>query len=336
MRWIWQTRGGLRVDGDRALDLDLCIESRHPWSAIAVRSGQIVYQAGPDGLTPWRSAAKPIQLATCLELLGDPWLAAEELAVGAASHSAQPVHLRWVREILARFDVAESDLRCAPHPPMHTPSADEVLRLGDRFGDIHNNCSGKHAFMLATASRSGWPLDYRPPDHPLQQHIAARVREWSGAVPGLALDGCGVPTFCLPLSAIARAWSVVAEAMADDLDRTRLGRIGRAMAEHPELASGTDRLDASVVRHAQTAIATKIGAGGVFCIAVPDRGLGLAVKVWSGSTEALPAAVSCALAEVAPDVWQEPPAWRFVEVRNVAGRLAGLYRDAGGPELPMT
>ncbi|MBM4343876.1 MAG: asparaginase [Deltaproteobacteria bacterium] len=335
MRWILQTRGGMHVDGDRVLDLHRCIEARHPWSAVAVRSGQIAYQTGPDGVTPWRSAAKPVQLATCLELLGDPWLQPEELAVGAASHSGQPVHLRWVREILARFDVAESDLRCAPHPPMHAPSADEVLRSGEAFGDIHNNCSGKHAFMLATASRSGWPLDYRPADHPLQARIAAHVREWTGVAPALALDGCGVPTFCLPLSAIARAWSVVAEAMADDLDRTRLGRIGRAMADFPELASGSDRFDASVVRHACAPIAAKIGAGGVFCIAVPDRGLGLAVKVWSGCTEALPAAVSRALGEVAPDLWQEPPAWRFVEVRNVAGRLAGLYVDAGSPELSM-
>ncbi len=335
MRWILQTRGGLHVDGERALDLDLCVEARHPWSAIAVRSGQIVYQTGPDGRTPWRSAAKPIQLATCLELLGDPWLRAEELAVGAASHSGQPIHVRWVREILARFDVAESDLRCAPHPPMHTGSADEVLRAGRPFTDIHNNCSGKHAFMLATAMRSGWSIDYRPPDHPLQRRIAARVREWAGVAPELALDGCGVPTFCLPLSAIARAWSVVAEAMADDLDRTRLGRIGRAMAEHPELTSGSERFDASVVHHARAPMAVKIGAGGVFCIALPDRGLGLAVKVWSGSTDALPAAVSRALAEVAPDAWMEPPAWRFVEVRNVAGRLAGLYSDAAGADMQM-
>lgn len=325
MPWIVQTRAGLGQADSATADLGVCVESRHQWSAIGVQRGQIVYQSGPSGVTPWRSAAKPIQLATCLELLGDPWLQPQELAVGAASHSGQPQHIRWVREILARFDVAESDLRCGAHPPLHLPSAAEVLRSGGEYSDIHNNCSGKHAFMLATAARKGWPLDYRAPEHPLQQQILARVREWSGDNPQLALDGCGVPTFCLPLTAIARAWSVIAEAMVDDLDRTRLGPIGRAMATHPELTSGCERLDESIVRHAGGQMAVKVGAQGVFCIAIPDRGLGLAVKVWSGCGDALPCAVSAALSEVAPDLWQEPPAWRFVEVRNVVGRLAGLY-----------
>lgn len=330
-RWIDQTRGGLTIANGAPTDLAACVESRHPWSAVAVQRGQVVFSAGQNGTTPWRSAAKPLQLATCLEVLGDPWLQDEELAVGAASHSGEPQHLRWVRQILARFDVAEGDLRCGTHPPVHGPSADQVLRDGGQFSDIHNNCSGKHAFMLASAARMGWPLDYRPPDHPLQQRILANVVQWCGETPVLALDGCGVPTFCLSVQGIARAWSVIAEAMADDLDRTRLGRIGRAMAAHPELTSGTDRLDESVVRHARVPMAAKIGAQGVFCIALPDRGMGLCVKVWSGSTEALPAAIAAALREAAPDAWREPAAWRFVEVRNVAGRLAGLYADAGLP-----
>ena len=335
MRWIVQTRGGLDGADDPATGQPFCaVESRHPWVAVAVQRGQIVWQLGPDIATTWRSAAKPFQLATSLALLGDPCLPQEELAVGAASHSAEPRHLRWVRAILARFDVAESALLCGTHPPVFGPAADAILRRGGAFSAVHNNCSGKHAFMLAAAARQGWPLDYRPPEHPLQRAILARVQQWTGHPVQCALDGCGVPTFCLPLSGIARAWAVLAEAMVDEADPTRLGRIGQAMARYPDLTSGTERLDESVVRHCATAMVAKIGAQGLFCMALPDRGMGIAVKVLSGCSDALPTAVSAALAEVAPDVWQEPPLWRFREVRNVAGRLAGLYSDAADPQLP--
>jgi L-asparaginase II len=316
---ILQTRGG--IDGTLAT----VVEARHPWSALAVVDGQVVWRAGEDLETTWRSAAKPLQLAVCLELLGKPNLCDEELAIGAASHSGEPGHLRWVREVLARFDVAEADLRCGTHPPVHEPSAQAILRAEADFSAIHNNCSGKHAFMLAASARQRWPLDYRSPDHPLQQRILAQVAEWTGAQPKLAVDGCGVPTFGLALSAIAQGWCKVAEEMALPTDAPLLGAIGRAMAAQPWLMSGTGRLDESIVRHASEPMAVKVGAQGLFCIALPKRRMGLAVKVHSGSSEALPAAVASALHGAVPEAWAEPPDWRLREVRNVEGLLVGLF-----------
>ena len=332
MRWIRQSRGGIEGSaGQDQRDLGTCIEARHPWIAVAVQRGQIVWQLGPDLATTWRSAAKPFQLATCLELLGDPSLQDEELAVGAASHSAELRHVRWVRAVLARFDVAESDLQCGAHPPVHGPAAEAVLRAGEQFSAIHNNCSGKHAFMVAVAARHGWPMDYRPPEHPLQQAILRQVTGWTGVTSRLGIDGCGVPTFCLPLSAIAQAWAALATAMGGHLPGDRLGPVGRAMARHPDLTSGTERLDESVVRLCQVPMAAKIGAQGLFCMALPDRQMGIAVKVLSGCSDALPTAIAATLGHVAADVWQEPPAWRFREVRNVVGHLVGLYCDAAEP-----
>lgn len=319
---IVQTRGG--IDGTLAT----VIEARHPWSAAAVVDGQLVWQRGDDLETTWRSAAKPLQLAVCLELLGKPNLRDEELAIGAASHSGEPSHLRWVREVLARFDVAEADLRCGTHPPVHEASAQAILRADGDFSAIHNNCSGKHAFMLAAAARQRWPLDYRPPEHPLQQRILAQVSAWTGCQPRLAVDGCGVPTFCLPLSAIARGWAVLAAAMTPGAEPALLGAVGRAMAAQAWLTSGTGRLDESIVRHAAEPLAGKVGAQGLFCIALPQRRMGLAIKVHSGSSEALPAAVASALRQAAPGAWREPEAWRLREVRNVAGLLVGWYGDA--------
>jgi L-asparaginase II len=301
-----------------------CIESRHPFHAVGVCDGEVVFRWGDPGIvTTWRSAAKPFQLAASLEVLGDPPVAEAELAVGAASHSGEPMHVAVVRGLLERLGVPESGLRCGTHPPVHEPSARAILRAGDDFTDIHNNCSGKHTFMLAAALAQRWDADYRPPTHPLQQHILRRVARWAGETPTTALDGCGVPTFCLSLTGIARAWSQVAAG-----DDTRLGEIGRAMAARPDLTSGTGRLDQAVVHLAREPMAVKIGAQGVFCLALPGRRLGLAIKVESGQSDALGAAVAAVLGRAAPGSWPEAAAWPFNEVRNVAGDLAGAWRVA--------
>ena len=133
-------------------------------------------------------------------------------------------------------------------------------------------------------------------------------------------------------SLTARAWAALARAMdtpgADPWER-RLHRAGWAMATHPELTSGRGRLDLALVRHASEPLAVKIGAMGLFCIALPRRRMGLAVKVHSGSGEALPVAVEWALAQVAPGVFARPAAWELALVRNVAGREVGRWEVAG-------
>lgn len=300
------------------------VESVHPWSAVALAHGHVVRQWGEPVATTWRSAAKPVQLDVSLSVLGDPPVPMPWLALGAASHSGEPVHTQMAAEILKYFHLEPANLRCGTHPPAHTPSAEAILRAGGHFTDLHNNCSGKHAFMVAAAQHAGWPLDYRPELHPLQLRIRQRVVDLCQAEPVLSVDGCGVPTFSLPLAAIARAWSEIAAAMqAGD---TRLGRIGLAMAAHPELTSGTDRLDLAVVRRARLPLAVKVGAGGVFCIALPDVQVGLAIKIHSGAAEALPVAIDAVLAEIWPQAWPAETGWQPLEVRNVVGRLVGGWQ----------
>jgi L-asparaginase II len=312
------------------------VESVHPFSVAFVRDREEPVVLGADRVTTFRSASKPFQLATSLEVLGDPDLPDDELAVGAASHSAEPAHLAVVERILARFGLDASGLRCGAHPPVHEPSARAILRAGGEFTDLHNNCSGKHSFMLAAATRAGWAADYRPPSHPYQVLVRARLDAWADAASEIATDGCGVPTFIYPLSAVARAWSRVAIAMRA-VDRgeglappdARIGRVGWAMARRPDLTSGTGRLDLDVVRAAREPMAVKIGAMGLFCIALPARGAAIAVKVASGSGEALPAAVAWSLARFAPGAFAEPEPWALREVRNVVGLVVGSW-DAGG------
>lgn len=322
---VIQTRGG-------------CIEAVHPCSVAVACDGRAELLTGHDAITTFRSAAKPFQLAVSLEALGDPSLAPEDLAIGAASHSAEPVHVARVEALLARFGLDPSGLRCGAHPPIHVPSAEAVLRGGGRFSDLHNNCSGKHTFMLAASARQGWARDYRPVDHPLQRRNRARLADWMACEPDTAVDGCGVPTFIQPLTAVARGWWQLARAMRErgegtvtDAWRERLGRVGLAMAQHPSLTSGAGRLDLDVARGARETMAVKIGAMGLFCIAIPQRDMAIALKVHSGVGEALPALVAWAMARAAPDAWREPSDWALREVRNVVGDRVGAWsvREGG-------
>ena len=294
------------------------VESVHPFSAVAVRDGEVVGRLGEPVGSTWRSAAKPFQLWCSLEALGDPELADEELAVGASSHTAEPRHLELVRRLLDRFELSVDDLRCAPHPPLHQETAHAYLREGRSFSDLHNNCSGKHAFLVAAARTHDSTLDYRDPKHPLQARLIERVEHWSGFVPGLGFDGCSAPTFHLPLEGFARAWSLLA-APPDE----RLARIARAVEAHPWLVSGTGRIDHHLAAGRRETTLTKIGAQALFNLAFPERRLGVAIKVHSGYEPALAVAIEHTLHALVPGAWKRPSNWPFGVLRNVAGSPVG-------------
>jgi L-asparaginase II len=299
-----------------------CLETTHPARAVAVRDGQIVWSAGPPARSPWRSAAKPLQLWCSLEQAGDPALSSEELALAASSHSGQPFHVDALRALMARLGVQESWLKCGAEAPVHRPSAEALIRAGAPALPIHNDCSGKHTLMLAACLANGWDLEYRPFDHPLQARIHEVASSWCGEVPDRAVDGCGVPVLCLSIAGMARSWARMAAAMADDPEG-RLGRIGRAMVAHPRLTAGDDRIDLDVATAAAEPMAVKIGAQGVFCIALPERRLGIAIKNLSGTEPELAAAIPAVLDACAPGAWRRPERWRWDEVTNVVGRVVG-------------
>jgi L-asparaginase II len=295
-------------------------ETIHPISAVLVERGKVAWQVGEPVATYWRSASKPFQLTVSLgELPRDvvDGLSAPELAVGAASHSGEPGHVELVARLLARLGGTVDALQCGAHAPMHEPSAHRV----EAPTNLHSNCSGKHSFMLAACLTRGWDADYRPISHPLQQKNLALLDALAGHAHAHAVDGCSVPTFHAPLDGMARAWSNLAEAMADNAGD--LGRIGWAMHEAPWFMSGTDRLDEAIVRGAREPVAVKIGAEGLFCVAMPTRRAALAVKCHTGNADALAVAVRGVLGELGVRVEGEFP---WADVRNVRGVLVGERR----------
>ncbi|MCP4807346.1 MAG: asparaginase [Proteobacteria bacterium] len=293
------------------------LESVHPFSAVAVQDGQIIERIGPSWTTTMRSAAKPFQLACSLEALGDPDCSDAELAVGSASHAGEQVHVDLVRKLLGRFGVLESQLACGGHAPLWAGAHDALVRGGGHISDIHNNCSGKHTFMLAACRAQGWDGDYRDPDHPLQQRIRVGMTAWSGVAPAHGTDGCGVPSWVLPIEAMGLAWARIAEGEG------RLGRIGRAMEAHPELTSGTGRLDAAVMAGKQERMIVKIGAQALFCMAFPERRTGVVVKLHTGVSDVLGPAIEHVVDAWLPGAWSRPDDWDQHRVRNVRGVPVG-------------
>jgi L-asparaginase II len=189
---------------------------------------------------------------------------------------------------------------------------------------LHNNCSGKHTFMLAACAAQHWARDYRPLEHPLQQKNRALLESLGGAKLGVGVDGCSVPTFFAPLSAMARTWAALASAVKRD-DGV-LGRIGHAMHAQPFFVSGSERLDLLVTQRASEPLTVKVGAEGLFCVARLTRGQGLAVKVHSGNADALAVAVKHVLDAVGVRLSGD---WPWTQVRNVRDVVVGERRVTG-------
>ncbi len=310
------------------------VESEHPIDAVSCDlAGEVRILSGEDALTTFRSAAKPFQLESSVELLseaGRSELCATDLALGAASHHGEPFHLEALARLLQKLGCSERDLYCGAHAPLHAESAQALWARGALPTALHNNCAGKHAFMAAAARAQDFAPDYRSPEHPLQRAIRTRLEQHTAfGIAKTVVDGCGVPCFVLKLSGMARAYAALAR-------ETRLrgpsalSAIGRAMRAHPLLVSGTDAFDGWLMQHS-SAIA-KVGAAGILCLAVPERGLGIAIKVRTGSELVRPVATAALLARCLPGLLREELPERYRLVRNVVGDAVGeiVTRSAEG------
>ena len=281
----------------RMLDLDIVatrgaeVESRHTvHAAVIAGDGHLVATAGsPDLVAHWRSCAKPLQVY--------PFVAAghhdaigwgdAELALACASHGGEPEHVALAASMLRSLDLEEGDLACGAHEPLTARGARLLREQGRHAGRLHNNCSGKHAAMLASARAHGWAtLGYELPMHPVQMAIRQSLSRWTGVDNGaldIATDGCGVPVFILALRQMATAYARLALAARTD---AIAARILDAMVQHPFLVGGTDRFDTLLMEETGGAVVAKVGAEGIHTLLLRDRGIGMAVKVADGNPRA--------------------------------------------------
>ena len=282
----------------RDFDLDVLVtrgggvESRHRVHAAVIDGdGALVARARePNTVTMWRSCAKPFQVMPLLACGGfdEVGWGDDELALACASHGGEPEHVAIAESMLRDLGLEEGDLACGPHEPLSPRGARILRESGERPTRLHNNCSGKHAAMLARAHVGGWPAEgYERDDHPVQRGALTEVARWTG-VPedGIirAVDGCGVVVFGLPLDAMARAYARLASAVARGEEIPT--RITRAIATRPFLFGGTERFDSLLVEETGGRVISKIGAEGVHSVVAFEQRVGFAVKVEDGATRA--------------------------------------------------
>jgi L-asparaginase II len=318
------------------------VESGHRGAAAVVGADQRIVAAWGDIARPVypRSAVKPLQALALIETGAADAFAVRgaEIALACASHNGERTHVEAVAAWLGRMGLGESDLECGPHAPLGPAARVGLLRADAPFGRLHNNCSGKHAAMLATARHMGEPTaGYIQPDHPVQRRVRALQVEMGGA--GLVgapsgADGCGIPTLGLPLAALARAMARLAA--PDGLAPARAAaarRVVAAMTAHPHMVAGRDRFCTRVLAAGGGTVLVKMGAEGVYTAALPGAGLGIALKIDDGAVRAAEAAIAVLLQRFGAlegQVRAVLAGYAHVVQHNWGGTETGVLRPAEG------
>ena len=327
----------------KTLELDVVstrgtvVESRHRiHAAIVDARGRLVAGArDPELRTHWRSCAKPFQIVPLLSAGGFDRLGwgDDEMALACGSHGGEPEHVALAQSMLSSIGLEEGDLACGTHEPLSQRGAKLWRDSGVRLTRLHNNCSGKHAAMLARAHTAGWPLfGYERVEHKVQRAILEEIERWSGVETvqiGCAIDGCGVAEFALPLDAMARSYARFADAARRREEIP--ARVFGAMGSRPFLVGGTDRFDTVLMEATDGRVVAKIGAEGVHCAAVVEEGLGIAVKVEDGAHRAQYPAVIRVLQSLGVLRSELPPKLEEYlrrPLRNTRGEVVGEVRPA--------
>ena len=323
------------LDIDVVVTRGTVVESRHRVHAAVVDAqGQLRGVAGESGVvTHWRSCAKPFQVMPLVRDGGFDSLAwdTDQLALACASHGGEPEHVAGAARMLADIGLTEGDLACGPHEPLSARGLELLRTSGETPTRLHNNCSGKHAAMLARARTAGYASSgYHHMDHPIQRECLAEVSAWSdvrGEDIPQAVDGCGVVVFALPLEAMALAYARLADAArASD---PVAARVVGAMQSRPFLIGGTDRFDTTLIEETDGRVIAKIGAEGVHSFAIVSEGLGFAIKVEDGAMRAQLPAVLALLQQFGGLPRELPPrlaAFASSAIYNTRGEHVGDIR----------
>jgi L-asparaginase II len=323
------------------------VESRHRGAvAVADADGKLVFSVG-DVTTPVfpRSAVKAIQALALVESgAADRYrLSDEELALACASHSGEPAHVEGVTRMLAKASLDASALACGAHWPACQPAAFALAKTGTPSA-LHNNCSGKHAgFLCLACAMEIDHVGYWRPEHPVQQRVRGVLEDLSGTSLGpdrCAVDGCSVPTWAIPLKNLAHAFAKLGTGHGLAHERAdAAARLRAACTQNPWYVAGTGRFCTEIMKLLGARAFVKTGAEGVYCGALPEQGLGIAIKCDDGAGRAAEAVMAAIIARFLPlEAEERASLTRFVNptLRNWNGIEVGALKVTDALAAPAS
>lgn len=317
------------------------LESSHSGHIAVVNDeGVVTASAGdPHALVFARSAWKPVQALAVVEsgAAAAYSFTSAELALCAASHNAEQVHVSAIQTMLAKAGLQESDLQCGAHAPYSETAAAQLARAGHDPQSVHSNCSGKHTGMLAAAKYMGTDLKtYLEIDHPVQKRIVKTLCEIVDMREEdlvIVVDGCGAPAFGAPLAKLALLYARLAHPeLAPTAHRTGLQTIRDAMLTQPQMVAGTGRFCTALMTTGGGQIVAKMGAEGVYGVGLlhlSGQSRAFAMKILDGANRAAEPAVMRTLQELGVlDQAQQAALSHFAQPQllNVAQRVVGEIR----------
>jgi L-asparaginase II len=273
------------------------VESTHIGTVVVsdVSGTPVAWSGDPTTFAYFRSSAKPFQAVPLIESgAADRFgFTPAELALCCSSHSAEASHQQQVTLMLGKLGLDTNALQCGAPLPMDEHEASLVVGGHKPKSPLQCDCSGKHTGMLASSLQLGYPTEnYLEPGHPLQQTIRGIVAKVCRVCPDelrLATDGCSLPTFGTSIRSMAAAFAALAAPEAAPVGQghehaAALNRLRGAMTTHPENVGGSHgRIDTDLMKHSGGRLVAKSGAEGLLCVGVPERGLGIAIRVSDGS-----------------------------------------------------
>ncbi|AQS87757.1 L-asparaginase II [Neoasaia chiangmaiensis NBRC 101099] len=318
------------------------VESRHGGRAVVVdAAGRVVWSMGDVAAAVYPRSTVKALLALPLVETGTASrlnLSDDELALACASHNGEAAHAETAARMLSRVGRDVGCLECGTHWPTLDSAARELAAEGKAASPLHNNCSGKHAGMICVACDQGIdPTGYISPDHPVQQAATAVLAEMTGAAHEDAMrgiDGCSMPTYAIPLTALARGFARFGGGVGLHPDRAAAAsRLRAAVAAAPFMVAGSGRFDTVLMRHFGERLFCKMGAEGVMVAALPQLGLGFALKADDGGNRAVEVALAALLRRFGGDVLQEADhavldGLAHQTLRNWNGLTVGAIRAA--------
>jgi L-asparaginase II len=243
-----------------------------------------------------RSAIKLLQALPLVESgAADRWqLSDEELALACASHTGEPAHTRTAAAMLAKVGLDETVLECGAHWPYNDDAARALAAAHAVPGVLHNNCSGKHAgfvclgcVLAGTQERRDFLAGYVQPEHAVMREVNAAIEAATGCDLSQAprgTDGCSIPTYAIPLRQLAHGFARAATGVGLGAGHAAaVARLRSAVARAPFMVGGSARFDSRVMQALGQRVFCKVGAEGVYCAALPEAGLGVAIKIDDGN-----------------------------------------------------